>query len=41
MGSKSDETDEAAGYGSVWRKLDGLLIAQAFGQFNDQALSRS
>ena len=28
---------QAEGYGGVWRKLNGLLVAQAFGQFNDQA----
>ena len=32
-----DQTHEAAGYASIWRKLHGLLVAQAFGQFNDQA----
>ncbi len=34
------ETHEAAGYAGIWRKLHGLLVAQAFGQFNDQALKQ-
>ena len=37
MDGNLSQTHEAAGYGSIWRKLHGLLIAQAFGQFNDQA----
>jgi acyl-[acyl-carrier-protein]-phospholipid O-acyltransferase/long-chain-fatty-acid--[acyl-carrier-protein] ligase len=40
MEAKSSPMHEAAGYGKIWRKLHGLLVAQAFGQFNDQALKQ-
>jgi acyl-[acyl-carrier-protein]-phospholipid O-acyltransferase/long-chain-fatty-acid--[acyl-carrier-protein] ligase len=33
----ADASREPAGYGQNWRGLRGLLIAQIFGQFNDQA----
>ncbi len=36
MEAKPSQTHEAAGYGKIWQKLHGLLIAQGFGQFNDQ-----
>ena len=31
------ETRHAGGSASVWSRINGLLVAQAFGQFNDQA----
>ena len=37
MDANPDQTHQTAGYRGLWRKLNGLLIAQAFGQFNDQA----
>ena len=40
MEDNSSPAHEAAGYGNIWRKLHGLLVAQAFGQFNDQALKQ-
>ena len=40
MDGNPRQTHEAAGYSGVWRKLHGLLVAQAFGQFNDQALKQ-
>ena len=39
-GNDGTQTHEAAGYAGIWRKLNGLLVAQAFGQFNDQALKQ-
>ncbi len=40
MDGNGTQTHEAEGYRKIWRKLQGLLLAQAFGQFNDQALKQ-
>ncbi len=37
MDANTAATDESGGYKSVWHRLRALLIAQGFGQFNDQA----
>ncbi len=37
MDGNPGDVDQTSGHVSVWRRLNGLLIAQAFGQFNDQA----
>ena len=37
MDANTAATDEPGGYKSVWHRLRGVLVAQAFGQFNDQA----
>jgi acyl-[acyl-carrier-protein]-phospholipid O-acyltransferase / long-chain-fatty-acid--[acyl-carrier-protein] ligase len=37
MDAGPSQTNQAGAFAGVWSKLNGLLIAQAFGQFNDQA----
>ena len=37
MDAPAKPTQDAEGYGTIWRRLHGLLFAQAFGQFNDQS----
>ena len=37
MDAGPSQSNQAGGYAGVWRRLHGLLVAQAFGQFNDQA----
>ena len=36
MEAKGNDAQDAEGYGRIWGRLRGLLIAQGFGQFNDQ-----
>ena len=37
MDGVPDQVTQPGGYKHVWGRLNGLLVAQAFGQFNDQA----
>jgi acyl-[acyl-carrier-protein]-phospholipid O-acyltransferase / long-chain-fatty-acid--[acyl-carrier-protein] ligase len=40
MDADSKELHQAEGYGRIGRRLSGLLVTQAFGQFNDQAFKQ-
>ncbi len=40
MDAEPGEPVQAEGYARVGRRLSGLLVAQAFGQFNDQAFKQ-
>ena len=37
MDGGPSQSNQGGGFAGVWRRLNGLLVAQAFGQFNDQA----
>ncbi len=40
MDAKAGQPNQAEGYGRIGRRLSGLLVTQAFGQFNDQAFKQ-